>query len=167
MYTLLLFINLGLSLAAFSAQEHAVYIAVIEISHASDATQAQLKIKLFRDDFVNALSNVSGSFEDINTDLNCTSKQTEIQEYFDNHLDCTINSGSYTPHLLQCEVMPEVVWLTFSLHGPAEWQSFRLRADFLMELFPDQMHMVMLESAGKKWSFRLDAAQKERHLNLE
>ncbi|WP_258102143.1 DUF6702 family protein [Marinoscillum pacificum] len=128
-----LLIHLCLFISPTSKVDHAIYVSVLEIE------SQQLKVKVFSDDLNDALRNDSSS----------------IEEYFQKKIKLRINEQSINFNLKEVSEEGESQWITFEMKTPAEWHSFYLQADYLMELFPDQTNVVKVMDESTRY-FRLN-----------
>lgn len=127
-----LLIHLCLFISPTSNVDHAIYVSVLEIE------SQQIKVKVFSDDLNDALRNDSSS----------------VEEYFQKKIKLRINEQSINFNLKAVSEEGESQWITFEMEAPSGWNSFYLKADYLMELFPDQTNVVKVMDKSTRY-FRL------------
>jgi hypothetical protein len=153
-----------ISLNAFGrdhiTEYHAIYISVIEITHESSESSAEIVIKVFTDDMEDALKNVQDKRVRFLHNSDCSSNKPDILAYFSKHFQCSINNQQQILDLESCEITADAVWFTFSIPAPKKWESVQVYADFLMELFPAQSNMIHVRSGDKQQFFRLTSKDK-------
>lgn len=130
---MLSFILIQLCLLISPTIDHAIYISVLEID------SQQLKVKVFSDDLKDALRNDSSS----------------VEAYFQKKINLHINNQPIRFVLKEVTEEGESQWITFLMETPSQWHSFNLKADYFMELFPDQTNVVKVRVDSPRY-FRLN-----------
>lgn len=115
-----------------SKEDHAIYISVLELD------KSQMKVKVFIDNLEDALRNDSNSIED----------------YFQKKIKLQINSQNLYFSLNEVKEEGDSYWISFNMTTPENWRTFYLKADYLMELFPNQTNVVKV-MIDKPQFFRL------------
>ena len=150
-YILLIFLFLvPTGFRKLSAEDHAIYISVIKIQHAVNASTASVYMRVFTDDFKNALRNRFGYESILEKPTFCTDYESYINEYFSKKFVCQINSERVEYRLMNCEKTEEVYHLEFIMDCPTRWNSAVIEAPFFMELFPNQSNIVNIENGSLK-----------------
>lgn len=134
---------------------HAIYISVVEIEHQDLGNNAKIKIKVFTDDFKDAIMNASKKRIEFSKGQTCSNYKTVVEGYFDKHFKATINGEPLSITFISCELNGDSVWLYFDMDCPANWKDISVSADFLMELFPKQSNVVSIYHGNHKRFFRL------------
>ncbi|HFA50736.1 MAG TPA: hypothetical protein ENJ95_17145 [Bacteroidetes bacterium] len=134
---------------------HGLYLSVIEIQHPSLSPTADLKMKIFKDDLQNALRNAFPDTPPPDKELLCENGQADLQAYFNKHVFCEINGQKLVLEWNGCEKNNDAYWFFYKIKCPQEWKAFRLKADFLMELYPAQANMLQLTNGADKRFVRL------------
>ncbi len=146
--------------------DHAIYIGVVKIVHQPFETQATIDIKVFTDDLQSALQNAFG-FEKVIGKLSlCEQNSSRINQYFLNYFHCEINGQATELRLKNCEEQNEVFWLAFEIFCPENWKEIALKADFFMELFPDQSNVLSVYEGNEKRFGRVTNKQKDLAFNF-
>ena len=123
-----------LSMLYFSVKasfDHAIYISVLEIN------ESQMKVKAFIDNLDDATRNAES-----------------MQQYFEEKVELQINNETINFKIDEVNKEGDSYWITFKIATPETWNSFYLKADYLMELFPDQTNVVKI-IGDKPQFFRL------------
>ena len=149
-------ISLFTFLSPGAKKDHAIYIGVVEIIREERGTTAQLRVKVFTDDLEDALRNFSKQHVSLSAESDCQANALWIARYFETHFECTINGRQAPFDYQKCGKNSESVWLFFDLKVPEDWKSIKVRADFLMELFPTQTNVVSINDHHKKKFLRLN-----------
>ncbi|MEM9337754.1 MAG: DUF6702 family protein [Bacteroidota bacterium] len=132
-------------LAPSEKYDHAIYISVLEIDH------REMRVKVFTDNLQDAIRNDSGYFTNIGEEAFLTIHKSAIHAYFQRKIQLKINDQNVVFHPKEATVEGNSYWFTFSLEPQKEWKSFYLKADYLMELFPEQINIVNVH--GRKPQF--------------
>ncbi len=134
---------------------HAIYISVVEIEHKDLGNTAKIMIKVFTDDFKDAIMNASKKLIEFSNGKTCSDNKSVIEGYFDKHFKAAINGKPLSISLNSCELNGDSVWLYFDMDCPANWKDISVTADFLMELFPKQSNIVSIYHGNDKRFLRL------------
>ncbi len=151
---------------------HAIYISVIDIQHEASKDHASLVIKVFTNDFEDALYNHSdqpdrpGKRLQISKADVCDSNKEIIDSYFEKHLKIHVNGTPMAYRFESCEINDDSIWLSFSMKCMTDWNDFSIRADYLMELFPTQTNVVNLSERGEKRFLKLTIDKKEGRVDF-
>jgi hypothetical protein len=127
---------------------HAIYISVVEI----DVDQQTIAVKVFQDDFQDALRNrdeerFNGSVMENNLQL--------ADEYFKEKLilrDLRKQPIDFTLHKI--EAVGDVYWLHFTYIQPLNG-NVEVQATILLELFPTQQNIIAVKKDGDRSFARL------------
>ena len=134
---------------------HAIYISVVEIEHKDLGNNAKIMIKVFTDDFKDAIMNAFKKQIEFSDDKTCSDNKSVIEGYFDKHFKAAINGKPLSISLTSCELNGDSVWLYFDMDCPANWKDISVTADFLMELFPKQSNIISIYHGNDKRFLRL------------
>ncbi len=126
---MLLISILSILLSTEVKADHAIYISVLEID------QEQMRIKVFMDDLDQAV----------------TDSYHSVEGYFKEKVEIKVNDEYLDFKLLDIREEEDSYWITFQLSQSSKWNSFYMRADYLMELFTDQTNIVKI--LGEKTRF--------------
>jgi len=134
---------------------HAIYISVVEIEHKDLDNNAKIMIKVFTDDFKDAILNAFEKQIDFSDEKSCSDNKSVIEGYFNKHFKAVINGKHLSISLTSCELNGDSVWLYFDMNCPTYWKEISVTADFLMELFPKQSNIVSIYHGNDKRFLRL------------
>lgn len=127
---------------------HAIYIGTIKMEHHEAQDNTLIKIKVFSDDLQNVIKHAYSMEQLLEKNLLCGNKE-RLQQYFNQHLQIWINGKIQPLEISHCETINDVHLLSFGIHSPIYWNTFRVRANFLMELFPTQSNIIQLHYTKK------------------
>lgn len=129
--------------SSMSVEDHAIYVSVLEIDH------QEMKVKVFMDDLNDAIRNDSSS----------------IEEYFQKKINLQTDDESVIFSFQEVTEEGEIYWITFKLEMPEEHGLVNLKADYLMELFPDQTNVVKVNGKQSLF-FKLDKSNPSCHFSF-
>lgn len=141
--------------------EHAIYISVIQLKHQSSEQIASLNVRVFADDLINCLKHEFGYDAIIEQADFCGLYASEISRYFQKHLKININNQNSLIRLSAGQREADVFQLGFFMDCPSDWESFKLTADYFMELFPAQSNVLHLEEGLVKKFGRVNKGKEE------
>lgn len=137
----------------FLLSDHAIYISVMEVDLDSDSTR--ISIKVFTDDLENAIYNFDSVKYQPDSFLSNNSQL--IQGYFNAHISIQ-TPQPVTLDFQNGEKVGDSYWLYFK--GPAQNSSFKLEANYLMELFPTQENIIKIKNGENTTFCRLNLSNK-------
>ncbi|HEY5691785.1 MAG TPA: DUF6702 family protein [Cyclobacteriaceae bacterium] len=140
--------------------DHAFYLSVAEVVHEKNKTVAQIKIKVFTNDIEDALFNESNQRMKLSELTTFELYKNDIQAYFADHFEVSINSKKQTIILSHAELTGDAVWFYFNMSCTDSWNEVSVKADYLMELFPTQSNVISIEHESKKQFIRLTTSKK-------
>ena len=154
---LLSFLFLSILPAGDRAEEHAVYVSVVEISYGSGKV-GKMQAKLFTDDLEDAIFNQTRTR--VKLSGNCTRHLELMEAYLKQHLVITINQQAIDYKISGCEKVDISTWLEFSFSCNDDWSAVRIQGDQLMELFPTQSNVFTVKYKDNKRMFRLTTSKR-------
>lgn len=147
---------------------HAFYVGVIDLVHKTGDHKAEMVIKVFTDDLEDALVQGSGSRFVLSKAI---TKQhaawPNIEKYFTDHIQIMVNQQEIQLQMVQTEVHQDSHWIYFEGKCAPEWQNVTIKAEFFMDLFPDQMNVVHFKEGTSKHYLRLSKSQKRATVLLQ
>ena len=145
---------------------HAIYIGVVTVEHLPDQNTTLAEIRVFQDDFHDALRNEFKQVPAISQNSQNEETLQLVASYFQKHFAVWINGEPKEGQLKSFEPINDIYQIVFELDAPPkQWQSFEMKADFLMEIYPQQTNMVQLKYATQPHHFRL--TKKRQQLKIE
>ncbi|MCB0489627.1 MAG: DUF6702 family protein [Cyclobacteriaceae bacterium] len=146
---LLLFYN-TLSAASPLAQDHAIYLSVVEVAHETNSATASVKVKVFTDDISDAVSSMYGERVNLVANVSLDQVSQKVAGYFGEHLQLSLNGRPVALKLTQLEPMSDAIWFHFEISCPQRWDELTVKADYLMELFPTQSNVLSITQGEQK-----------------
>lgn len=133
---------------------HAIYVSVLEIDQSINRADGNIRVKVFANDLEDAIYNRSQKRIDLLKD-NCEESRELISGYFNQHLVIDIDGQPVTYKFIGCEINDISIWISFACAMPTTWTNVKVKADYLMELFPTQTNVVSVKYLDQKKMFRL------------
>ena len=145
---------------------HAIYISVIELNK-TPGNKIIMNCKVFSDDLQSALRNYSSSYKHSPIDLVASSNAEIIPKYFNErllvHLDGVRVLFKYNGY----EQESDAHFLSFEGTFQSEPKEITIKADYFMELFPDQSNVIKLNWSEEVGVLMGRTQQKEKSITLK
>ena len=137
---------------------HPFHISICELEYDAESLSLQITSRIFQDDFEVALEQMtesSGYFGETSTDaINKT-----LQEYFDEHLNVTIDQNRMDHKLLGFEIEDNVVWCYLEIEGINSIAEISVQYSVLIDTFNDQINLAHIKYLGKVKSLKFQRDQ--------
>ena len=146
------------------ADDHAIYVSVIEISQSSIDKPGTVKVKVFTDDLDDAIYNQSG--KRISLALGCEKNLSLVADYLTKHLKIRINGRAIAYTIRGCEKNDISHWIDFEFTSQKNWQNIEISSDLLLELFPTQSNVFSVKYKDQTKMFRLTNSNKTEILKF-
>lgn len=137
-----------------AAINHNIHLAQVNIKNIPQSTFSSVEIKMFADDFRDALQNYFPKKRFIANETLCEQHQ-QITKYITKHFYCKINQKKCKLVFQSCTFRDGMYALSFNFTTPRSWTSVKIKADFLMEIFPKQSNIISLNYNQEKWFERV------------
>ena len=134
--------------------DHAFYLSVIEVAYPAEDGNTALRIKVFSNDLQEAISEYDHTEKLIDQAQLCTVSIDQVTHYLNQHVKVQLDGVPVTLKIRDCRIEGDSHWLTFQI-STKPWKEIALSADFFMELFPTQTHVVNVLHGHKKQFARL------------
>ncbi len=128
---------------------HDIYISTLKIESTLNTSETNILIKVFADDFRDALQNHFPT-EQFKVNDELCQKQEQITQYFSNYFNCEINQKEQAILFESCTLENTMYHISFKLKTPSKWSSIQIKANYLMELFGKQSNIIQLNYRDKK-----------------
>ena len=136
-------------------QSHAIYISVINVDHLPGSESAELCLKVFSDDLLDALRVFSPESE-IHSESDLKKHVDSLLSEFGNyHFQFTINGQQSEMTYLRSEDNGESTFLYYQMKCPKKWSEVVAQSNLLIDIFPDQKNII-----------RISEGSNQRYLNL-
>jgi len=139
---------------------HPFYVSVTEIDHNQKTKTVQVSVRVFFDDFENALD------KRYKTSINILKpkdrKQVDglISDYIKNHLQIKANNKSLTLKYLGYQIEEDAAWCYFESEKIESIEKLEIQNDILFEQHDSQINMIHATVNGKRKSTKLDNPEK-------
>ena len=152
--------TLFIAVCLASYPPHAFYVSVVRIHHPSPEEPASVEITVFSDDLQSAMKNFTGGSSMIPIGSICNTEST--MAYFSQHLDIRVNDKPSFIEFTSCEEVGETHKIIGTFACDPSWNSFQIKADHLMEIFPTQTQMIYVHLEEDKFTLRLTAQEPDK-----
>jgi hypothetical protein len=133
---------------------HALHLSTFEVTINSENQQARVRLRVFQDDFRDAIKNANPDLVGVANEAFLENRQNEIERYFQEHFQLSFDNKNSPISLTNSQAENDVYWFHFTLIIPEKWQKCTLQADYLIELFDDQSNIGTVILDDKKQFFR-------------
>jgi hypothetical protein len=139
---------------------HPFYVSVTEIDHNQKTKTVQVSVRVFFDDFENALD------KRYKTNINILKpkdrKQVDglISDYIKNHLQIKANNKLLTLKYLGYQIEEDAAWCYFESGKIENIQKLDIQNEILFEQHDSQINMIHATVNGKRKSTKLDNPEK-------
>jgi hypothetical protein len=144
---------------------HAFYLSVIEIAYQPESGKTLMHLKVFSDDLQNAVSEFYKMEHLLALDVLCESSLDHLTSYLKEHIGIRLNDVPVTFQMPDCRVEGDSHWLTFEI-SEKSWKHIAVTADYFMELFPTQTHVVSVQRGDSKRFARLTQGRKSCEFDM-
>ena len=135
---------------------HPFHVSVCEIEYNDNTQKFEISIRIFTDDFENALKSLYPAGIDLNRDYNKENVRNLIEAYLEKHFSIWINGEQVDLKYLGSEPVEDATW-NYLESAEIPWNaSMALKNEVLFDVFGDQMNLVHVSKGGGKKSFRFD-----------
>lgn len=132
---------------------HPYYVSVTELEWNSKEKSIEISLKVFTDDFEEALGKQGVKGDLIRGDA--AQNRARIESYIQKHLSVRVNGKSIPLKILGYENNQEATWSYFQGSCPEPPVKFEITNDCLYEIKDQQVNIIHLKSGEFRKSFRL------------
>ena len=155
--------GLLLLLGSAGPARHAYHATITELRYNSEKKQVELAIKVFIDDFEQALS--KGQSAHVSLASNPLALPL-TENYLRRTVTLKTPTGSPLPlQFLGMQPEKDAYWLYCKVVAPRPLTGLQLRQAVLLDVFPDQMNIVNVEAGVKKLSALFRAGHEQETLS--
>jgi hypothetical protein len=150
-----LFVVLTFFVPSLPAIDHEFYVSVIEVSHSEQTQTVRFKCRIFSDDLQTGLQSEFDLASTPPLQGLCTDQKDHLTQFFSNHVTVAINGIDKEINALNCSSDGDVHTLEWQVDSVARIYTLKLKADYLMDVYPGQTQMVQFSSGEQKRTLRL------------
>lgn len=145
---------------------HPFYVGITEVYYNKNSKSLEITLKLFTDDFENALSKHSGRNILLNCDEAIQKYAPLLESYINEKLGIRLAGQKAQLIYLGSEVDDEAIWNYLEVKNIGGLSEIIIRNEIFFEIFENQMHLVHFNVAGKKKSYQLNRRKPEATYSL-
>ena len=135
---------------------HPFYVSVTQIEQNQQTKTIQVSVRIFFDDFENALAKKYKTDVDILKPADHKKTDRLIADYIAEHLKIKANNKLLVLKYVGYEIEEEAAWCYFETDKQEQVQSFTIVNNILYEQHPTQINMIHAIVRGKRKSSKLD-----------
>ena len=150
-----------------SSVVHPLHVSVSEINYNGRNKSLEITLKVFIDDFENALSKRFDKEVKFGDNAEEKTFHPEIVKYINEQLNIKVSGEDAELEFLGKETDLEAVWLYFEAHNIEPFQEIAFRNTLFFELFDDQTNLIHLAYFDQKESVACRGNSAEQVINLE
>jgi len=139
---------------------HPFYISVTEIDHNQKTKTVQVSVRVFFDDFENALDKHYKTSINILKPKDRKEVDRLISDYIKNHLQIKANDKMLNLKYLGYQIEEDAAWCYFESDKIESIQKLFIENDILFEQHDSQINMIHATVNGKRKSTKLDNPEK-------
>lgn len=133
-----------------SSELHALYIAMVDVSHRDASRTLDVRVRVFADDLQSCVRSAFPDQYVADGSETWPAKNREtVSRYFRQHLWFTTGGKRGALRLKSIRLEGEVYWLSLEADCAVKWTTLEAHADFFMEVFPLQSNMLQLNRGGE------------------
>lgn len=155
-----------LSLIPVKMEDHAIYIAVIEIVHGAGDKKADMQVKVFSDDLRDVIKNYAEENQ-LEYMTDSLSQIELLTAYFKDNLKVSTNRDDHLKWILSCRKEEgDATFLFFKTVSPEAWNVLVIEAPLFTEVFPSQVNMLKIEIAEQKYFGKTSSNSTQYEISL-
>lgn len=140
---------------------HPFFLSVTELEYFAKDKRLGISVKLFSDDIENAINENKKNKMDI-TNGNKTTNNVFLKDYFQNHINISINGQTHSAQFLGYELDKDATWVYLELNEiNSTPKTIGIKTDILYSQHQEQVNIVHAMVNGKRISKRLTFPEQE------
>ena len=134
---------------------HKYYVSTSLYEFKEDRGSLQITIKVFQDDFINAIKKNNGINLQMRDDLNSKEIKFKINSYLSSNLSIFLDNKKHELFYLGLKKDTEMITCFLEIENLPEFKKIKLENTILFDLFEKQKNIIHLKKGNKKRSFIL------------
>ena len=134
---------------------HKYYVSTSLYEFKEDKASLQVTIKIFKDDFINAIKTNNGIDLYMKDDLNSEEIKFKINSYLLSNLSIFLDNKKYELFYLGLKKDTEMITCFLEIENLPDFKKIKLENTILFDLFENQKNIIHLKKGNKKRSFIL------------
>lgn len=134
---------------------HKYYVSTSLYEFKEDKASLQVTIKIFKDDFINAIKTNNGIDLYMKDDLNSEEIKFKINSYLLSNLTIFLDNKKYELFYLGLKKDTEMITCFLEIENLPDFKKIKLKNTILFDLFENQKNIIHLKKGNKKRSFIL------------
>jgi len=139
---------------------HPFYLGICHFKHNVPENTLDASIKLFVNDFEEALRKTNKKQVDLINGVNKKEINQFIENYIKTNLQLKINQQNIGATYLGFEIEKEIIWIYLEYKSINQIKSFEMTNTLLYDYFPGQTHIIRLDCNNTERSFKITNPEK-------
>jgi hypothetical protein len=161
-------ISVLLCLSSFGFGKHPGHLSVVNMEMDKDSMKIEYSIRIFHEDY-NYL--VYGIYHDeeaaSRSDSTINMNKLIVTDYIQKKFLITLDGNMVNPEFEEIKTIDEDVWLYFTLKLDRLPESMRIQNKIFVDLFRDQINLLILACNSKESGFTFDFQNTEQLISLK
>ena len=137
---------------------HPFHISICEIEHNEDEKSLQITSRIFQDDFELALKQ-SGKADEFFKNTSEQEAEKVLQDFFNEHLQLSLESEPLEHKLLGFEIEENVVWSYLEIENVNAMEQVSVQYSVLIDTFNDQINLAHIRYRDQVKSLKFQLGQ--------
>ncbi len=150
-----------------SSFKHPFYLSVTELKYNASQKELQGSVKLFINDFEDALKRLHGKTVDLINPKDTIQLNKVLKDYLQKHLLIKINDQTTAYELLGFEKEQEAIWMYIEVKNCPEPKKLELENTLLYDFIKEQTNIVHFESVNINKSSKVSWPEKKILFDLK
>ena len=146
---------------------HKYYVSVTEISYNQKTEQLEISLKVFNDDWQNALDHRLGRPVNLGSENEYTELDSLVKSYLFDGFAIIVNEENRKLHIIGSEIEGEATWIYMYVDEVENVKSIEVKNTLLTEMFDEQRNVVQLNFEGKIKSALLTKSRSSKKFIFE
>jgi len=138
-----------IAVLSFSFALHKYYVSILEFSFNAETEQLELSVKVFNDDWQNALDYRLGEPVLLGSKNEYPQIDSLSELYLNDNIRVAINDTIRTFKLLGSEIDGEATWMYLYVDSVSSFNSIKISCSLLTELFDEQRNIIQVKKSSK------------------
>ena len=146
---------------------HKYYVSVTEISYNQKSEQLEISLKVFNDDWQNALDHRLGQPVYLGSKNEYSKLDSLVSAYLIDGFGIKVNEEKKVLHIIGSEIEGEATWIYMYVDGVKDVKSIEVRNKILTEMFDEQRNVVQLTFGNSNKSALLTKSRSSKKFVFE
>lgn len=146
--------------------KHPFYLGIVHFKHNATNNSIETDVKLFVNDFEDALKKLNNKSVDLINGTNKTELNAMIKVYVQSHLKLNVDEKKYSFDYLGFEVENEVVWIYLEYKNIKSIKTLEVESTLLYDYIKQQSNIIRVEYKASEQNKKLNCPEKSIKLSF-